>query len=261
MKHRTFIWILPLLALLGGCESIGSSGESFSGSDTGTSGQGGSMARFALAGDYLYIVDQSRLKTFDVSTAGAPKYLDGKDQYMDFGVETIFPMDTLLFIGSENGMYIYDITKPELPQQLAYVLHIRSCDPVVASGQYAYVTLNSESACGSSIDELHVYDISDIRSPRLIHSEQATRHPKGLGIDGNRLFVCDAGLKVYDVTDPARPVLTEKISDIPGSSGAETYDVIPLGGLLLLIADNGLYQYDYTGGKLSLVSKIEISKE
>lgn len=44
-------------------------------------------------------------------------------------------------------------------------------------------------------------------------------------------------------------------------AGAESYDVIPLNGLLLLIADNGLYQFDYAGSKLSLVSKIDVSPQ
>lgn len=265
MKHyASLCFLLPLLALAGGCEIYSTSysdGSSLSPSDGG-SGKGGSMARFALAGDYLYTVDQYTLKTFDVSNAEAPEYLPAKTQYMDFGIETIFPMDTLLFIGSQTGLYIYNITRPDFPQQLAYVSHITSCDPVVAAGLYAYVTLNSGKAwCGRAVDELRVYELSDIRNPQLIHTEAALKHPQGLGIDGNKLFVCDNGLKVYDVTDPARPILVDDISNIPEMAGAESYDVIPLNGLLLLIADNGLYQFDYAGSKLSLVSKIDVSPQ
>ena len=110
----------------------------------GDSGQGGSMARFTIKGDYLYTVDHQTLKTFDISSAESPEYLKNKDQYLDFGVETIFTMDTLLFIGSRTGMYIYNITRPDFPQQMSYTPHITSCDPVVASGNYAYVTFYSE---------------------------------------------------------------------------------------------------------------------
>jgi hypothetical protein len=263
MKLRTLLralfYVCPLLALLWGCETSISSGNGSLGGDT-SPGTAGSMARFALSGDYLYTVGQNTLKTFDVSNAAVPQYLSGKDQYMDFGVETVFPMDTLLFLGSQTGLYIYNITSPQYPQPLAYVSHITACDPVVASGQYAYVTLNSEHVwCGRSANELHVYDLSDIRNPRLVHTETAFKHPKGLGIDGDKLFVCDDGLKVYDVTNPAQPIRIDDIADIPEAAGAESYDVIPLNGLLLLVADNGLYQFDYTGGELSLVSKIEVS--
>jgi hypothetical protein len=261
MKHHTLLYILlfPLLATLGGCEIYSTSPDAGSVADAG-SGQGGSMARFALAGDYLYTVDHSRLKTFDVSNAVAPEYLAGKTQYMEFGIETIFPMDTLLFLGSQTGMYIYNIARPDYPQPLAHVPHITSCDPVVASGSYAYVTLNSQNTwCGRTVNELRIYELSDIRNPRLIHTEPAFLHPLGLGIDGNKLFVCDDGLKVYDVTNPAKPIRIDDITDIPETAGAESYDVIPLNGLLMLIANNGLYQFDYTGSQLSLVSKIEVS--
>ncbi|MDR2809195.1 MAG: hypothetical protein LBB84_01390 [Tannerellaceae bacterium] len=251
--------LYPLLVLLGGCEIYTTSSDSGTAAEAGLA-QGGSMARFAIAGDYLYTVDPSTLKTFDVSSPEAPELLKGNTQFLHFGVETIFPMDTLLFMGSQSGMYVYNIAQPEYPQPLAYVSHITACDPVTASGMYAYVTLNSANVwCGRSTNELHVYELSDIRNPRLIHVETAFKHPKGLGIDGNKLFVCDDGLKVYDVTNPAAPVRIDDIAGIPETAGAESYDVIPLNGLLLLIADNGLYQFDYTGGELRFVSKIHVS--
>jgi hypothetical protein len=259
MKQYTlFICILLLFA---GCYPY--TGESYYIGDllsSGSSGQGGSMARFALSGDHLYIVDNTSLRTFDVSRAEAPKYLEGRDQYMDFGVETIFPMDTLLFLGSQTGMYIYNIARPAYPQPLSQVSHITACDPVVASGSYAYVTLNSDNIrCGRSVNELQVYDLSDLYNPRLVHTERAFKHPKGLGIDQHKLFVCDDGLKVYDLSNPARPIRIDDITDIPGAQGMDSYDVIPLNGLLMLIGSKGLFQFDYTGDKLSFLSKIEVS--
>ncbi|MDR1980632.1 MAG: hypothetical protein LBQ39_03295 [Tannerellaceae bacterium] len=223
---------------------------------------GGSMARFAVCGDYLYTVDNSTLRTFDLSDAGSPAYMDSKDQFLDFGVETIFPMDTLLFLGSQTGMYIYNVTRPDFPQQIARVSHITSCDPVVASGNYAYVTLNSEhSWCGRSVDELQIYDLSDLYNPQLVRTETGFKHPGGLGIDGNKLFICDNGLKIYDVSDPQKPVWTGDLTHIPQADGIEAYDVIPLNGLLLVVGNGGLYQFDYRGEKITFVSKINVSPE
>jgi len=259
MKQFCYImFLLPLLA----CEGNSSADSSAPMSDgAGASGQGGSMARFALQGDYLYTVDQSMLKVFDLSTPSDPRYLSGKDQALTFGVETIFPMDTLLFIGSQTGMYIYNIARQEFPQQIAYVSHITSCDPVVASGQYAYVTLNSENSwCGRSANELRIYDLSNIDSPQLIRTETGFMHPKGLGIDGDKLFICDNGLKVYDVSDPEKPRWIDDLSHIPEADGINSYDVIPLGGVLLLIGNDGFYQFDYTGERLSLISKISVTQ-
>lgn len=224
-----------------------------------TSGQGGSMARFTVHDDYLYTVDNSDLKIFDLSDPAQPVYLDLRVQSLGFGIETIFNKDSLLFIGSQDGMYIYSITIPDHPVQLSRVTHIRSCDPVVASGHYAYVTLNSQNVwCGETSNVLNIYDISDIRKPVEKHKENMVS-PRGLGIDGNKLFVCDAeNIKIYDVS---RPDTVIWIDDLQYTDVRDTpYDVIPVNGLLLTSMVGGLYQFDYTGEKVKFVSKITVKK-
>ena len=245
------------LILLAACSEMMSSNDS---AVNGGNGQGGSMARFTINGNYMYTVDRQTLKMFDLSNAAQPNYLERKDQKLGFGIETIFSMDTLLFIGSQDGMYIYNVARPEFPQQLSFVSHIRSCDPVVASGNYAYVTLNSEQVrCGNTSNVLNIYDISDLRRPVLKVTESLNT-PKGLGVDGDKLFVCDArlGVKVYDVSNPLQPLWIDDWSHQPETGKATAYDVIPVNGLLLVTADQGLYQFDYTGEKLRFVSKITI---
>lgn len=41
-------------------------------------GVGGSPARFSLAGDYLYTVDEQSLRIFDISNRDKPKFVNGK---------------------------------------------------------------------------------------------------------------------------------------------------------------------------------------
>jgi len=69
-------------------------------------------------------------------------------------------------------------------------------------------------------------------------------NPHGLGIEGNLLFVCDgdAGLKIYDRTDPLG-ILNNQLAHF---ADIDTYDVIPFNGILMLIGEDGIYQYDYT---------------
>jgi hypothetical protein len=225
-------------------------------------GQGGSMARFTINGNHLYTVDNSKLHVFDISRPDNPVYLPQKVQYMEAGIETVFSMDTLLFIGSQTGMYIYNVTRDGFPQQIAYEPHITACDPVVASGCHAYVTLNSENVwCGRASNELRVYDISDPYNPELVHTERGFMHPRGLGIDGSRLFVCDDGLRIFDVSNPARPRWIDDLTHLPDAQGIDAYDVIPLNGTLLLTGADGLYQFDYRGEKLVFLSKIEVLSE
>ncbi|MDR2497612.1 MAG: hypothetical protein LBD21_10860 [Tannerellaceae bacterium] len=240
--------------------SIGDSGPALSSPEQGV---GGSMARFTVKGDYLYAVTESALKTFDIATAAKPRYLSGKEQTLNMWAETIFPLDSFLFIGSQQGMYIYSVARDGFPQQVAVVSHITSCDPVVASGRYAYVTLHSDinSRCGRGVNRLEIYDVSDHTAPVLLHTEEGFIRPLGLGIDGSKLFICDNGLKVYDVSNPLKPVWTGDITHIPELDDIEPYDVIPLGGTLLLVGRGGFYQLDYSGEKISLISKITVTKE
>jgi len=232
-------------------------------SPDGSAGQGGSMARFTINGDYMFTVDQSNLKLFSLSNPAQPEYLERKDQNLGRGIETIFSMDTLLFIGSQDGMFIYDVTRPEFPKQLSHVSHIRSCDPVVASGSFAYVTLNSEQQwCGNTTNVLNIYDISNLSKPELILTE-SLNFPKGLGVDDKKLFVCDSklGVKVYDVNNPYKPVWIDDWTHQSEADGVIAYDVIPANGLLLVTTDKGLLQFDYTGEKLRFVSKISTVKK
>ena len=81
--------------------------------------------------------------------------------------------------------------------------------------------------------------------------------PYGLGIDGSTLFICDgdAGLKVFDVTDPLA-ITDHQLAIFPDIFG---YDVIPVKDVLLMIGDDGLYQYDYSDvTDIKLLSKIEV---
>ncbi|MCO5251085.1 MAG: hypothetical protein M9949_06645 [Candidatus Kapabacteria bacterium] len=217
-------------------------------------GKGGSMARFTIYDKYLYSVDMTSLQLFDISTPRDPKVWSKVS--IGWEIETIFPFRDKLFIGSTTGMFIYDVSDAAHPKQLGQFSHARGCDPVVANDKYAYVTLRTGTRCVGNLNQLDVLDISDLTNPKLIKT-YPMQEPAGLGLDNNILFLCDgpAGLKVYDVANPAEIKLLDWQSDI------KTFDVIPLGSSLLMIGEDGLFQYDYTDPKnLILLSKIPIVK-
>jgi hypothetical protein len=260
-KHLLRVAAIALLAAA--CTQGESSGDLDYSSDGGESGsgQGGSMARFTISGDHLYTVDNSTLKVFDVSIPDKPHYLPSKDQEMTWGIETIFTLDTLLLVGSQNGLYIYNISRPEFPDHLSTTLHVTSCDPVVASGNYAYVTLNSNASwCGRTSNLLQVYDISNPRFPVRV-AEKPLSGPRGLGILGNDLFVCDRGVKVFDVSDPLNPYWYDDLDHIREIDAISAYDVIPLPSTLLVVGEDGLYQLDHSGERLAFTSKIEVKRD
>lgn len=218
---------------------------------------GGSMAKFTTLSHYLYTIKGSdSLSLYDISQASAPRLTDRIRIGMN--IETIFPYKDYLFIGSTNGMYIFDAANPDAPTRKSRFMHFFACDPVVAQGDYAYVTLSAGTGCrGNTINELQIINISQIESPEMVTTLPLSG-PKGLAVDGNRLFVCDpaAGIRCIDVSEKNTPKIITTVK------GVEAFDAIALNGILIIVAENGLYQYDYQDLKHpKLLSKIGISSK
>ncbi|HTN45356.1 MAG TPA: hypothetical protein VL098_03350 [Flavipsychrobacter sp.] len=214
------------------------------------SGQGGSLARFTIAHNHLYVVDEQKLYTY--SLANPEKPVLHNVTTVGINVETIYPFKDMLFIGSQDAMYVYSLEDPSKPDHQGTASHVRACDPVVADGDVAYVTVRSGSTCGGTLNALLVYDIKNINSPYEV-SRRELNNPWGLGVKGNRLYVCDgnAGLNIFDITDQQSPVLIKKIS------GETFYDVIVTNNLLIAMIDGGTALYEFgEGDALVQVAKI-----
>jgi hypothetical protein len=217
------------------------------------SGVGGSLARFTLSEDHLYMLDGGDLQTVDVTSEENP--IAKNRNFIGWDIETIFPYKESLFIGSSSGMHIMDITTPESPALLSTYQHIQSCDPVVVDDKYAYVTLRSGSACQGFTNQLEVIDIENLRSPKLLQTYQMT-NPHGLGID-KTLFICDGddGLKAFDVSD----VNTISQNLLAHYKNIQAIDVIPFNNILMMIGKDGIFQYDYADPtNIKLLSHISV---
>lgn len=223
-------------------------------------GIGGSTARFTISNNYLYTVDYTSIYSFSLADVSHPALINNTDIVMNThtGIETIFPFEDKLFIGSQDGMFIYKVSDPSNPAYLGEFGHVRVCDPVIADNNNAYVTLRSGSVCQGFTNELDVLDITtDITNPVLIKTYGMT-NPRGLSKDGNLLFICDGqdGLKVYDASDVNELVLKKQFN------GFEANDVIAYNNVALVIAIDGLYQYDYSNASgIKLLSKIPITAQ
>lgn len=221
-------------------------------------GTGGSMARFMLNDDFLYLIAHPwMLKTVDAEKADKMSVVDSVN--VPRTMETLFKLEDKLFIGTTTGMLIYDISNATRPRQISSYDHITACDPVVVDGQYAYVTLRTGTMCANGQNLLEVIDISSITNPYLVKSYPMF-NPHGLGVDGNILFICDgkAGLKIYDKSDPLA-IITNQIAHYPDF---DTFDVIPMNGILMLIGAGGIYQYNYSDPlNIVPISHIEIVKD
>ncbi|ASZ10072.1 hypothetical protein KTO58_25460 [Chitinophaga pendula] len=228
-------------------------GKVYASSNTPPTAKGGSMARFAIMNNYLYAVDHIALQTFDISNPKAP--VTKGTTVIGPAIETIFPYRNNLFIGSQVGMFIFDASNPANPVRKGAFSHARQCDPVVIEGDIAYVTLRGGTNCGGVNNQLDVLDVKDISNPKLIRSYPMT-NPHGLGIDNGKLFICEgkAGLRFLTATQPAT-ITTVKLLE-----GPNTFDVIPHNNVLLVSAEDGIYQYDYSQmASPVLLSKLNLS--
>ncbi len=233
---------------------LGSASQNFN-RGPATVGIAGSMARFALVNNYLYTVGNSDLNIFDITVSNNPSFND-KVNIGSWNIETIFPLKNKLFIGSQNGMYVYNIDNPGQPSLDGQFGHRRSCDPVIADDNYAYVTLRSGTKCEGFSNQLDILKLNDFTNPSLVKTYNL-KNPHGLSKDGNILFICDGadGLKVYNASDVNNLKLIKQIA------GPETYDVIAYNSVALVVAKDGLYQYDYSNvNNIRLLSKINIAK-
>jgi hypothetical protein len=224
------------------------------GSASSVPGLSGSMSRFALVNNYLYSINNSTLGTYNISNTNDPQKIATSN--IGWNIETIYPFKEKLFIGSSNGMFIYDINNPGSLRLVGQFTHARSCDPVIADDNNAYITLHDGTVCQGFNNQLDVVNVTNLSSPVLVKTYAMT-HPYGLTKDNNLLFICDGrdGLKMYDASNPSNIVLKKHIT------GFETYDAIAWNNNLIVVAKDGLYQYDYSNPEtLVQLSKLSLNR-
>jgi len=239
--------IMFVVLLLNSCSSDDSGGGD---KQAVNGGKSGSMARFTIIQSYLYTVDNQNLQLFSLSNPEKPTL--STTISVGFGIETIFPYGRHLFLGSQQGMYIYNISNPATPVFEANYFHILSYDPVVVHGNYAYVTLREmPDSWRPQVNELQIIDISNISNPIELVSYNMVS-PRGLAISNNLLFVCDDGLKMFDASNIYNLQLLQH-------EELDAYDVIALDDIIIVIGADGLYQYYYTINNLSFISKIPVA--
>jgi len=212
---------------------------------------GSSYATFALIDEFLYYVDGLTLVTMDVVDPEAPEEITR--QGVDWGIETLFPTDTHLFIGGTRGMFIYDRARPWKPEYVSEVQHFRACDPVVVEGDVAFVTLRGGNRCGETESVLLCIDIADITMPRVMGRVDLLT-PWGLTVDQSRLYVSTGsnGFELFDVSIPATPQRVKKWAH------GVTRDFIWSGTTLYVMGDNHISIYDATDPAAPvLLSRIE----
>ncbi len=245
---RTNIILSVFVLFIFSCSESGDSAE------MGGVGQGGSMTRFSIQGNTMYVVDNSSIQVFSIIN---DQFTKVNTVEANLGMETIFAKGDYLYLGARDAMYIYSIVTPDQPTFIFRYAHIVSCDPVVVQGNRAYVTMSSGSACNLGTNALEIIDISNPMDPTLITNYPMTS-PQGLSVVGNLLFICEgsAGLKLLDITNELQIQVVNKLETF------HAYDVITKGGIATITGDDGIFQYRYNAGgtDIELLSKIPVTR-
>ena len=213
-----------------------------------------SVLRFALYKNYLYTIINDQMSIIDFSANEPRQVVKNKNINPASNIKTIFSYKDNMFVGTPARMHIYSLANPLNPEpiQMDLAWNVFSCNPIVIENDIAYTTIHAGNLCGQSTNELVIYDISNIKSPRQTGAYTMTK-PQGLGISKGILFICDEGLKIFNASNPQT-----LLAHYPNIAG---HDVILSNNVLMIIAKDGLYQYDYSNlNNIRQLSKLPIGK-
>ncbi|MFT6113263.1 MAG: hypothetical protein ACJA10_000188 [Oleispira sp.] len=251
-----------LLILVAYCCLYGCVESSDSGSQASGSGVGGSTARFVIQNNFLIVVEDSSIRSFNIDDAMNPRLID---QSYTTGprLETVFPYsEDLVLIGTNQGAVITRISSQGFIEGISFASHFTSRDPVVAANDIMYVTIRPENGQSRFVDasgvllsdgsnRLIVYDITDLENPQEL-TQLGIENPTGLSLSGDRLYVCfEEGLRIYDVTEPSDPQVVTDYADFPCN------DVIAAGSDIIATGDAGIQLLENQQDVMSLLSSIQ----
>jgi hypothetical protein len=222
-----------LLLVVAGC---GKSSDASS-----ANGSNGSLTRFITVGNYLYTVDNNNLKTYNIANPAQPVFKSTKP--VGFAIQTIFPYQDKLFIGSANAMFIYSIANPEQPALLSETVYfVQGRDPIVAFDSVAYSTVQNGRFGTNNQGVLNIFNIKNLSQPQRMGA-LLMENPYGMGVKDSALYVCDgtAGLKLFNISKPYQPVSR---GTFPQTE--VFYDVIVQGNTLIAYIKGGVCLIDIT---------------
>lgn len=214
----------------------------------------GTINRIAHADDHVYIISDSYMTI--LSDRGELEFVDNIEAGEE--METIYPQDNALYVGTRSSMIVFDITTPTQPRQRSRYNHRTSCDPVLPNGDIAYLTLRSgNTGCTGDINALVVLDISNDNFTSEIQTVEM-QNPFGMTIIDETLYVGEGlfGLKTFDIS-----ATNNRVSLISSDDSIVAFDIIPhptRTDIVLIANENGFGQYQINENQdMTLLSLIE----
>ncbi|MEO6685495.1 MAG: hypothetical protein ABIN24_06000, partial [Dyadobacter sp.] len=211
------------------------------------------LSRFAIQDKFLYsATDFTTVEIFNLMNFTKPDPLNTiKVSPLPL---SIFTHQDKLFISSFDGFIVYDNSTPDFPKKISAFPQGTSCDKTVIQNNIAYLITTIGSYCGNEAKKLDLIDISDSSLPKLIKSYPMIS-TSGLALDYPTIYICEGtnGFKVFDVSDK----MTVDQHLLTYTNDLKANDVILSGKIVIVNAEDGIYQFDGTDPKnLKQLSKI-----
>ncbi len=166
----------------------------------------GSVESICATGDYVFLGEGSSLNVVDVSDPTNPHVIGS--EYLPGLIEAICIRDERAYIANGDlGFYIVNVENPERPLIMGYTDSMSNAVDVVSDGDYAYVV---------SDYRLHIVDVRDPYSPRIVHSMNTPERANAVTISGNTLYFTYGfdGIRIVDISTPESPVVLSNIDVI-----------------------------------------------
>ena len=209
-----------------------------------------SSERFTVVGSYLCVASNSTIKFYDIQNPALPMHL--KDVDMGTNVLSLRTYkDSLLIEGDQNGLGLYKIIA-SVPIQKGIFSASQYYDPLSFNSDYIFLLQERGAYLSNHYpDFLNIFQVNNISIPK-INYQNNLRFPKDLTNDSNtNLFVCDSGLKVFDITDISNINLKKHFN-------IEANNITAYNDNLFILGNTGLFQYQYASDTINLLSKINI---
>lgn len=257
------IFAICLLGSLSGCGAPASnSGSGSGGGGGGTSGgatvsQSGSTAAMLVYENAIYALDGDVFKVLDIASEAETKLVS--KQRIE-GAETLFIYGSHLYIGGQFGVDIWNIDNALEPVQVNFYSHARACDPIIVDNDIGYITLRNRWGCDGDINRLEIVDFTSPTEPKELF-RYPMKSPVGLAKMGSYLAVCQEryGLSVLDVNiTESEQVKNVAVEEVANFNEIHCFDVIYNKDVLLVTAEDGIYQLAVDGYWLSLLSRIPV---
>ncbi|MDH3708643.1 MAG: hypothetical protein OER04_02080 [Cyclobacteriaceae bacterium] len=212
-----------------------------------------------VEGNFLYVSFEFEpgLRIFDLSTNPKSPQLVWEDTNIGGAHDVAVIRGRMYDFHGSDATYIYDVADPSSPQLLG---EVRNQDTFHHSGWVSdddnYLFICDEGA-PDPLPDVTIWDISDPSNPQRVGDiSDNTARVHNLYIQGDLAYVSyyGAGFKIFDVSDPAQPVLLDQFqTNINGGNGIGNgfvgafgvYPFSPSGNIFVSDMDNGLFIFEY----------------